>query len=76
MIRCERFANKRHELGFKYKLQGVRAWLYKRPTQRAYVAVLKGELIDDQYVRSQLLRAGYDQVEVEAFIAQDREAEH
>jgi hypothetical protein len=69
VIRREHFFNKLREIGYKYKREGDRAFLYKRPNDPSYVAVPRSDFLDDAYVRATLLRAGCSVTDVETFIA-------
>jgi hypothetical protein len=69
VIRREHYCNKLRERGYTFDRQGDRVMLYKRPGNPDFVTVPRRDLIGDDYVRSALLRAGFDSKDVENFIA-------
>lgn len=72
MIRREHYCNKLRELGFKYKRESDRVYLYKKPGNPSFVAVPRSDLLDEDAVRAQLNLCGCKKDDIEKFIAQYR----
>ena len=69
MIRKEAFINKIRKLGYTYKNQQKRTqlWRKKGGVHRMFVSL--SDLLEEDYVRSNLAQAGLKEPEIESFIA-------
>ena len=54
MVRRENFVNKIRELGYSYKSQQKRTYLYRRTNGTHYISVPMTDLLEDEYVTSTL----------------------
>jgi hypothetical protein len=69
MVHRDSFINKIRALGYSYKAQQKRTYLYRKVGGTHYISVPMRDLIADDVVRSALFQAGCQSVEVDAFIA-------
>lgn len=76
VIPRDALCNKLHELGYSFKRQADRVCIYKRPGNPSFATVPRRDLLDEQYVGTQLRLAGCSPDEIEAFITQYRQSNH
>jgi len=69
MVRRETFINKIRTLGFKYKTQQKRTYLYRQTGTTNYISVPMADLLEDEYVQSVLRQSGCTAEEIKSFIA-------
>ena len=69
MVRREKFVNKIRSLGYTFKSQQKRTYLYRKAGGTHYIPVPKADLLEDEFVNSSLRQAGCSQDEIRAFLA-------
>jgi len=69
MVRREKFVNKIRSLGYTFKSQQKRTYLYRKAGGTHYIPVPKADLLEDDFVNSSLRQAGCSQDEIRAFLA-------
>ena len=69
MVRREQFINKIRELGYKFKLQRKRVYIWRRVGGTHFIPVPKADLLEDPYVTSALKQAGLTDEQIKVFIA-------
>jgi hypothetical protein len=69
MIRREHFINKLRDLGYKFKLQRKRVYIWRRTGSTHRIAVPKTDLLEESYVVSSLRQAGCSEDEINRFLA-------
>jgi len=72
VIRREHFCNRIRDLGFKYKRETDRVYLYKKPGNPSFITIPRSDLLDDDFVRVNLKLCGCSKEDIETFIAQYR----
>jgi hypothetical protein len=70
MITREAFINKIRELGFVFKAQKKRVYLFRKKGGFSYVAVPKADLLEEDWVASSLRQAGLEEEEIKKFIGE------
>jgi hypothetical protein len=70
MVRRQAFINKLYEKKYSFKNQLKRTLLYKKDGGTHRVFVPLRDLLDDEFVESQLRQMGCDEKEIKTFIAQ------
>lgn len=68
MVRRENFVNRIRELGYSYKSQQKRTYLYRRTNGTHYISVPMADLLEDEYVTSTLRQAGCTAEEIRTFL--------
>jgi hypothetical protein len=69
MVRRETFINKIRSLGYKYKTQQKRTYLYRQTGTTNYISVPMADWLEDEYVQHALRQAGCKGQEVESFLS-------
>lgn len=69
MVRREQFVNKIRELGYSYKTQQKRTYLFRRTNSTSYVSVPMADWLEDEFVSHSLRQAGCSDDAIRAFIA-------
>ena len=69
MVRRESFINKIRTLGYTYKTQQKRTYLWRQSGTTNYMSVPMSDWLEDEYVRSALRYAGCSKEDIESFIA-------
>jgi hypothetical protein len=69
MVPREHFVNKIRSLGYKYKTQHKRTYLYRKTNGTHFIPVPKSDLLEDEYVISALRQAGLADEDIKAFLA-------
>ena len=72
MIRREHFSNKLNELGYRYKRETDRVYLYKKPGNPAFVTIPRRDLLDEDYIRATLRMCGCSAQDIETFVATNK----
>ena len=72
MVRREHFVNKIRSLGYKFKDEQKRTYLYRKTNGTHFISVPKPDLLEDEYVMSVLRQAGLTDEDIKAFIASAR----
>lgn len=72
MIRRQVFLNKIETLGYYYKSQQKRTYLYRRRGGTHYISVPMADLLEDEFIRSALQQAGLIDSEIRSFIASSK----
>ena len=70
MIPRDAFINKIRDLGYAYKDQLKRTYLYRKTGGTHCIYVKMSDLLDDEYVRNSLRQAGMLGPDIEQFISQ------
>lgn len=68
MVRREHFVNKIRELGFSYKTQQKRTYLFRRTNSTSYISVPMADLLEDEFVGHSLRQAGCSEEAIRAFL--------
>ena len=76
MICRETFINKIRELNFTYKTQQKRTYLWRQKGTTNYIAVPMADLLEEEWVKSQLRQIGVNESDILAFITAHSVAEH
>jgi hypothetical protein len=66
MVRRQSFINKIRELGYSFKSERKRVFLWRKGMH--FISVPKAEMLDDVFVISSLRQAGITDGEIEAFL--------
>jgi len=69
MVHREHFVNKIRSIGYTFKTQQKRTYLYRKINGTHYIAVPKADLLEDEFVTSALHQAGLKDEEIKAFLA-------
>jgi hypothetical protein len=69
MVRRESFINKIRTLGYSYKDQQKRTYLYRKVGGTHYISVPMADFLEDEFVMSALRQAGEAQEAIQSFIA-------
>jgi len=69
MVRRETFINKIRQLGYSYKGQQKRTYLYRKSGTIEYISVPMRDLMEDETVRIALRQKGISEEEIESFLA-------
>jgi hypothetical protein len=69
MVRRESFINKIRTLGYTYKTQQKRTYLWRQSGTTNYMSVPMADWLEDEYVRNALRHAGCSREDIESFIA-------
>jgi hypothetical protein len=69
MISRETFINKIRALGYKYKNQQKRTYMYRKVGGTHRIFVPMADLLEDDYVSSTLAQAGETASDIQAFLA-------
>jgi len=69
VIRREHFCNKLNDLGYRYKRETDRVYLYKKPGNPSFATVPRRDLVDEDYVRATLRMCGCSPQDIETFVA-------
>jgi hypothetical protein len=69
MVRRESFINKIRTLGYTYKTQQKRTYLWRQSGTTNYMSVPMSDWLEDEYVRSALRQAGCSKEDIKSFIA-------
>lgn len=72
MIRRQVFLNKIETLGYYYKSQQKRTYLYRRRGGTHYISVPMADLLEDEFIRSALQQAGLIDSEIRSFIVSSK----
>lgn len=72
MIRRQVFLNKIETLGYYYKSQQKRTYLYRRRGGTHYISVPTADLLEDEFIRSALQQAGLIDSEIRSFIVSSK----
>lgn len=67
-MRRQSFINKIAELGYHYKTQQKRTYLYRKTGGTHYISVPMADFLADEYVTSTLRQAGCSEEHIKAFI--------
>ncbi len=70
MVPRQAFVNKIRELGYSFKAQQRRTFLFRQKNGVNYIAVPKSDLLEDDWVGSNLRRAGLTREQIHKFIAE------
>ena len=69
MVRRESFINKIRTLGYTYKTQQKRTYLWRQSGTTNYMSVPMSDWLEDEYVWNALRHAGCSKEDIESFIA-------
>ncbi|MEN6423562.1 MAG: hypothetical protein ABFD76_16615 [Smithella sp.] len=69
MVKREHFVNKIRELGYSFKLQQKRTYLYRHTNGTHFIPVPKADLLEDDFVICSLRQAGQSEAEIRSFLA-------
>jgi hypothetical protein len=69
MVRRESFINKIRELGYKYKTQQKRTYLYRQSGTTNYISVPMADWLEDEYIQNALRQAGCPKADIQSFLA-------
>jgi hypothetical protein len=69
MVRRESFINKIRSLGYTYKTQQKRTYLWRQSGTTNYMSVPMADWLEDEYVWNALRHAGCSKEDIEFFIA-------
>ena len=69
MVRREQFVNKIRDLGYSYKTQQKRTYLYRRTNSTNYISVPMADLLEDEFVAHALRQAGCSDESIRLFLA-------
>jgi hypothetical protein len=70
MVPRQAFVNKIRELGFAFKAQQRRTYLYRQTNGLLYIAVPKSDLLEEEWVAIELRRTGQTKEQVQKFIGE------
>jgi hypothetical protein len=70
MIHRDAFVNKIRNLGYAYKDQLKRTYLYRKTGGTHCIYVKMSDLLDEEFVRNALRQAGTPSPDIEQFISQ------
>jgi len=68
MIARDWFINKIRQLGFTFKGQQKRTYLWRQRGGFVYISIPKADLLEDEFVTSSLRHAGLNEEEIKQFI--------
>lgn len=68
MVRRQSYVNKIRALGYEYKTQQKRTYLWRKKGGTHYISVPMAELLEDEFVISSLRQAGETDPDIRAFI--------
>ena len=68
MVRRQTFINKIRSLGYSYKSQQKRTYLYRKAGGTHYISVPMADLLEDEFVTSALRQAGAPEDEIQSFL--------
>lgn len=69
MVRRETFINKIRDLGYTYKGQQKRTYLWRKVGGSHRMSIPMAELLEDEYVRSSLRQAGVAEEDINHFVS-------
>ena len=69
MVRRENYVNKIRALGYTFKSQQKRTYLWRKTGGTHFIAVPMADLLEDEFVLSTLRQAGCKDDEIHTFIA-------
>lgn len=69
MVSRETFINKIRSLGYKYKNQQKRTYMYRKVGGTHRIFVPMADLLEDEYVSSALAQAGETDADIKAFLS-------
>jgi len=69
MVRREAYINKIRQLGYSYKGQQKRTYLYRKSGTTEYLSVPMRDWIEDDTIRVALRQKGVPEKEIDAFLA-------
>jgi hypothetical protein len=72
MIPRNAFINKIRELGYVFKEQQRRTFLWRKKNSHRYIAIPKADLLDEEFVTTYLAREGLSSEEIQRFIGEAR----
>ena len=68
MVSRQSFINKIRELGYTYKSQQKRTYLWRKTGGTHYISVPMADLLEDEFVMSSLRQAGCRDEEISSFL--------
>jgi hypothetical protein len=69
MVHRETFINKIRSIGYAFKTETKRAYLWRKKGSTHFIYVPKTEILEDDFVKSSLWQAGCTKEEIEGFVS-------
>jgi hypothetical protein len=69
MVRRQQFINKIRELGYRYKSQQKRTYLYRKAGGTHFISVPMADQLEDEFVLSALRQAGESEKAIQSFLS-------